>query len=113
MVAKGVELGTDDLELARSLLRMYPGFGEMVTLARRITDEVGYPVHSFEDLLEGLGGDQAKVEMGGRTILLAGVRRWVPPYLFPISNQRDLMAKLEHVWRSVRNAHGRPMRRAV
>jgi hypothetical protein len=113
MAAKADELGTDDLELARSLLRMYPGFREIVALTRRVTDEVGYPVHSFEDLVEGLGGDEAKIEIGGRTVPIIAVRRWVPAYLFPVSNQRDLMAKLEHVWRSVRSAYGRPARRTV
>jgi hypothetical protein len=87
-------LKPEDLPLVNRLLQTQPEILETITVIKHVTAKAKFPIHSFDDLAEALGGDQATVTFHGRTLSLAEVRNLVPAYYFPIASERDLLAKV-------------------
>jgi hypothetical protein len=87
------EIGPADIELLRKIFRFYPGIEEMLNILRRVAP-VGYPIASFADLEDGLGGSDATITLGGKPTPLRAIARRVPMHYFPIANENDLIAKM-------------------
>jgi hypothetical protein len=82
-----------DLHLINAVLRQYPAVDEVIRMLKFIASKVEYPVPSLEDLAESLGGPEVTLKFQGHAIRVAELKRFVPPYYFPISNQNDAIAK--------------------
>lgn len=87
----------EDLPLLNQLVASHPELAETAALVKRINTRAQYPINSLSDLTEALGGPDATVTFHGRTMTLGEVREFVPAYYFPISSERDLIAKLSDI----------------
>lgn len=81
-------------EVLQRLLTHYPQVGEAITAVRAVTARAKFPIASFRDLTEEMGGPGATIELAGRTMTFAELEAHVPSYYFPIANVNDLVAKL-------------------
>jgi hypothetical protein len=97
------EIGAEDLPHLRRILRMYPGIEEMLNVVRRVS-RIGFPINSFVDLEDGLGGPDVTIRIGGRRTPLRIIRRFVPMHYFPIANENDLIAKFVELRRRAASA---------
>jgi hypothetical protein len=87
-------LKAEDLPLVNRLLQTQPEFGDLLNVIKKVGAGTKYPVNSFDDLADALGGDKATIMFGGRTVTMAEARNLVPAYYFPIGSERDLVAKI-------------------
>jgi hypothetical protein len=92
----------NDADLIEILLHYFPGVQEILIIAQRVRNDHGFPVQSFCDLERSLGGPQTIVKFAGKTLEFSSAERFVPSYYFPITNERDLIAKLVELHRSAR-----------
>jgi hypothetical protein len=103
-------IGPEDLAHLRKILRFYPGAEEMLHVVRKVSP-IGFPINSFADLEDGLGGGEVKIRIGGRETPLRTIRRFVPMHYFPVANENDLIAKFAELRRraasAARQARGR------
>ena len=83
-----------DLPMLNRLIGLHPDFQETAAVVRQVTTNAKYPINSFDDLAETLGGEQATLTIRGRATTLAELRGLVPAYYFPIGSERDLVAKI-------------------
>lgn len=84
----------DDSELLGRVLRAYPGAEEVFRTVKQISEKANWPLNTFDDLEQALGGEDATVTFRGRTFSTAEVRRLIPSYYFPITSADDLIAKI-------------------
>jgi len=84
----------DDLELVNMVLKHHPEAAEAVRAVQTVANKVSFPIHSYHELSEAMGGDQTAVTIRGRHMTLAEIQKHVPSYYFPISNVHDLVAKI-------------------
>jgi hypothetical protein len=87
------KLTAEDLGLVNDLVRQYPEFLEMVHVVKLVNSKLKYPIETFDDIAEALGSETS-ITFRGRRQLLGDIRDYVPAYYFPISSERDLVAKL-------------------
>jgi len=87
-------LKADDLHLVNRLLQFQPELRETIDLIRQVIGKVKFPIQSFDDLSEALGGDDKTVTFRGRTLTVGEARNLIPAYYFPIGSERDLVAKI-------------------
>lgn len=83
-----------DLPLLNRLMAQNPSFAETANVVKAVTSKTKFPVNSYEDLTQALGGESAAITFGGRTMTLAQIKQFVPAYYFPISSEADLVAKI-------------------
>jgi hypothetical protein len=83
-----------DLPMLHRLMEGNPELKETALLVKKINANAKYPINSLEDLTDALGGPNATVTFRGRTMTLTEIRQFVPAYYFPISGERDLVAKI-------------------
>lgn len=96
-------IGPDDLAHLRRFLRFYPGAEEMLHVVRKVSP-IGFPINSFADLEDGLGGADVTLRIGGRELPLRTIRRFVPMNYFPVANENDLIAKFAELRRRAASA---------
>jgi hypothetical protein len=87
-------LPQQQLRLINAFLKLHPQVAEAVAIASSLVGKVHFPVNSFQDLTDAMGGPQTAVQFGGRSFTLAEIECQVPAYYFPIANENDLVAKL-------------------
>jgi hypothetical protein len=80
----------EDLRLINLILPHYPEVAEVIRAVKHAVTRVTYPIQSFEELAEALGG----VTIAGGSFSLAEAQRLLPPYYFPIGSEEDLIAKV-------------------
>src|SRR5438046_1813126 len=83
-----------ELRIMNAFLKHHPQVAEAITVARTVVEKVRFPINSFQDLTDAMGGAQSAVEFGGRSFTLAELECQVPAYYFPIANENDLIAKM-------------------
>jgi hypothetical protein len=66
---------------------------EFLQKAKRVSDQLNYPIVDTEQLAEALGGHEAKVAWGGRRHKVSQAVKVVPDYYFPIESEEDLLVK--------------------
>ena len=69
---------------------------EIVRHAQEVGRKTTYPITSADQLVDALGGDQAKVRIGSKDHQGAEVRQ-IPAAYFPIELEADFIAKITHV----------------
>jgi hypothetical protein len=69
---------------------------EIVRHAQEVGRKTTYPITSADQLVDALGGDQAKVRIGSKDHQGAEVRQ-IPAAYFPIESEADFIAKITHV----------------
>ena len=82
--------GPEDLRLLNLILPHYPDVMDVVRSVRHAVGRVTYPVQSFEQLADALGG----VTIAGGSFSIADAQRLLPPYYFPIHSEEDLISKV-------------------
>src|SRR5437867_649442 len=66
---------------------------ELVQIVKQITATTKFPIGSFDDLVDAMGGEKATLKFLGQSHTLAELRDRIPSYYFPIGSERDLVAK--------------------
>lgn len=69
---------------------------EIVRHAQQISRKTTYPITSADQLIDALGGGQAKVRIGKKDHGAADVRQ-IPAAYFPIESEADFIAKITHL----------------
>jgi hypothetical protein len=87
-------LKAEDLNLINRLLPKYPDFRDTISVINLVTKNAKYPINSFEDLANAMGGDNATITFRGKTMTMADARSVIPAYYFPIASETDLVAKV-------------------
>ncbi len=85
---------TLQLRIVNAYLRHHPQVAEAIEVATSVVAKVQFPINSFQDMTEAMGGAQTSVKFAGRSFTLAELESQVPSYYFPIANENDLVAKL-------------------
>jgi hypothetical protein len=67
---------------------------EVVKTARAVEKKVKYPIRSFKELADALGGEDAEVTYEGKPRKVGHVRRMIPSDYFPIDNTEELIARI-------------------
>jgi hypothetical protein len=83
----------DQLRIMKTLLKYHPQVAQAVAAVTAVTAKAKFPIHSFQELQEAMGGGET-IEFGGRSFSMAELEQHVPAYYFPISNENDLIAKV-------------------
>jgi hypothetical protein len=94
MADKPIKFTNEDWSLLNRIMDLHPEFREIATIVKRVTASCKFPINSFDDLAEGLGGEDASIAFRGRSMTVGQIRKMVPAYYFPIATDRDLIAKL-------------------
>jgi hypothetical protein len=84
---------SQQLRIIKTVLKYHPRAAEAIATVNSVLAKAKFPIGSFTDLSESMGGDHTQVEFGGRLLRLAEIERYVPTYYFPIANENDLIAK--------------------
>jgi hypothetical protein len=56
-----------------------------------------FPIKTFDGLAKALGGKNATIKLGDRTMKVADLHKHVPASTFPIASVDDLHAKVSHL----------------
>ena len=80
--------------LVRAFLKHHPQIAEAIDAASTIISRVKFPINSFQDLVDAMGGAETTLQFGRRSFTLAELESRVPSYYFPIANENDLVAKI-------------------
>lgn len=84
------EFQPEDLRLINLILPHYPDVVDVIRAVKHAVARVTYPVESFEELSEALGG----LTIAGGSFTLSEAQSLLPPYYFPIGSEEDLIAKV-------------------
>jgi hypothetical protein len=76
------------------ILRYHPQVAEAVTTVTSVLAKAKFPIASYNDFSDAMGGPQTTLQFNGRTFTLAELEQYVPSYYFPIANENDLIAKI-------------------
>jgi hypothetical protein len=87
-------LQADDLTLVSKILQLHPEVEEVIRAVRQVSAGAKYPIQSFDELAQALGGDQGTVTFRGQQMRVGDIRRLIPAYYFPIGSEQDLIAKV-------------------
>ena len=98
---------TDDMDLKvfNLLMRAHPELRESFEIVRTITTKAQFPINSFSEFSEAMGGDDATISVAGQVMRMKDVASMVPAYYFPIANENDLIAKVS----DLTNRRGTPV----
>ena len=81
-------------ELLQRILRNHPQVGEALEAVSAIMTRAKFPIGSYADFVEMMGGPGATLTLAGGRYTLAELEQHVPSYYFPIANENDLIAKV-------------------
>lgn len=84
----------DDLNLITNTLAIHPEVLETLNIVKSVTSKAKFPINSYDDLAETLGGEDIAITFRGRQMTLREIKKLVPAYYFPISSEKDLIAKV-------------------
>ena len=93
-MTKPNSLAAEDLNMLNRMMPLYPEFHETVMIVKRVIEATKFPINSYDDLAESLGGEDATITFRGRTMTVGEIRKMVPAYYFPFSSEKDLIAKI-------------------
>lgn len=85
-----------------AMLAMLLPDDRLVDVARhisRVSGEVTYPLETFQDLVDAVGGDDATFTIGNREVPVSLIRTVMPPYYFPITSRRNFVEKASYLVR--------------
>jgi hypothetical protein len=99
----------EDVGLLNRLAALHPEFMETASIVKRVVAATKFPINSFDELAQALGGTSATVAFRGRVMTLSEIKALVPAYYFPIGSERDLMAKMRDLQASRAAAAAFPM----
>lgn len=86
-----------DLHILNLTLRKYPDIHNAIDTIKQISQKCKFPIASFLDLADALGGLETQISFCGKRMRLAEIERLIPAYYFPISNENDLIAKVDEL----------------
>jgi hypothetical protein len=84
----------EQMRIVNAFLKHHPQVAEAIAIASTVISKVRFPINSFQDLTDAMGGAETAVQFGGRSFTLAELEDQVPCYYFPIANENDLIAKI-------------------
>lgn len=87
-------LKAEDLPLLNRLVQAHPDLNDTISIIKNVNTKAKYPIASFDDLANALGGENASITFRGRTVTMAEARSIIPAYYFPIASEADLTAKM-------------------
>ncbi len=87
-------LKNEDLALVNRLLNAHPDLRDTISVIRQVNANSKYPITSFDELAQAMGGENASLTFRGRTMTMADARSVIPAYYFPIASESDLAAKM-------------------
>jgi hypothetical protein len=87
-------LKATDLTLVNQVLQTQPGLQNTISLVRQVSAKAKYPIANFAELQTALGGANATLSFGGRTMTMAEASSSIPSYYFPIASESDLISKV-------------------
>lgn len=70
---------------------------EIVKTIHSIDRNLQYPIHSFQQLADSLGGEDAEIQHEGSTFRIGMARRAFPPGFYPIDSAEDFVAKAAEI----------------
>jgi len=94
-------LKAEDIGLVNRLLQSHPDLQDTISIVKQVNVKAKYPIASFDDLANALGGENASITFRGRTITMAEARSIIPAYYFPIASEADLTAKMADLAKSL------------
>jgi hypothetical protein len=98
-----------DLRLIKRVLQLYPEVEELILTVKKVASSTKYPIQSFSELAEALGGEESVVNFRNQPMSLKEVRALIPVYYFPIGSEEDLIAKIADLQaRGLRRGYGEP-----
>ncbi len=83
----------NQLDMIQRVLKYHPEVAEAIAAVGAVTAKAKFPVESFHDLTEAMGGPDATIAFRGREFALSELEHQIPAYYFPIANVNDLIAK--------------------
>jgi hypothetical protein len=86
----------DQEQVVQALLRQHSRLSEAVTAVNAVVQRVRFPVNSFQDLVDALGGPDSEIQLRPPRPI-SDFQSFMPPYYFPIANVNDLAAKIADV----------------
>jgi hypothetical protein len=84
----------DDLPLINRILDQHPEVAEVIQVVRQVCQRARFPIRTFDELAEALGGADSVVTLRGRLMRVGDLRLGLPAYYFPISSEADLSGKV-------------------
>lgn len=87
-------LKATDLTLVNQVLQTQPGLQNTISLVKQVSAKAKYPIANFDELQTALGGANATVSFGGRSMTMAEAKTSIPSYYFPIASESDLISKV-------------------
>jgi hypothetical protein len=87
-------LKAEDISLVNRLLPTHPDLHDTISIIKQVNAKAKYPITSFDDLAQALGGENGTFTFRGRTMSMAEARGIIPAYYFPIASEADLAAKI-------------------
>jgi len=85
---------SNQTRVINAFLQYHPELAEAIAIASSVIERITFPVNSFQDLIEAMGGAEAKVQFRERSFIIAEFESQVPAYYFPIANENDFIAKI-------------------
>jgi hypothetical protein len=90
--------------IVKAFLKRHPQLAEAIAAASTVISKAQFPINSFQDLTDAMGGAEATLQFGPRSYTLAELESRVPSYYFPIANENDLIAKIGDLSNSMPSA---------
>ena len=66
---------------------------EVVHVAKQISNKRGFPVESYDDLANALGGESGKIRIGEKEHKVSAASR-IPEEFYPLESEEDFIAKV-------------------
>lgn len=101
---KSPEKPEEESRIVKAFLRRHPQLAEAIAAASKVISKVQFPINSFQDLTDAMGGTEATLQFGPRSYTLGELESRVPSYYFPIANENDLIAKIGDLSNSMPSA---------
>ncbi|MEO7084736.1 MAG: hypothetical protein ABI442_04705 [Gemmatimonadaceae bacterium] len=87
-------INSEYLDLVKRVVKHHPEVAEAIATVSAVTAKATFPIKSFQDLAESMGGLHATMEFRHRSFTMAELESRIPAYYFPIANENDLIAKI-------------------
>ena len=87
-------LQPEDIRYVNLVLQHFPEASEIIQSIKQLSTKASFPINSFDELADAMGGENTTVTFRGQFMTLAEVRKYIPAYYFPIGNEHDLIAKI-------------------
>ena len=67
---------------------------DLIDRLQQSAGNIKFPVSDVKELVDAMGGPNAKVTVGGKDVTIGHLAAKVPGYYFPIADEHELVAKL-------------------